>query len=311
MFSVNYRFCFFLLPLLFLLLSACRDQGNAAPQVLLTVDGQVITLEQFRGRFGKTLPSDQGVSPEEKEDLERSFLVQTVDRELTLAEAARLNIQLSAQKVEASMAEARADYPVEEFNSLLAERGLSEAQWRQDLEESLLTEKLVRQAAYALVTVTDEEIAAYYQEHQDEFNRPEQVRARQILMADEADGNRLLEELRQGADFAVAAREHSLSPDAEDGGALDFFARGEMPLEFDQVVFSLPVGQLSDLVKSEYGYHIFQVQERRQADKLSLAMAHDHIRDILREQNEAQAYQEWLRSLRERAVITVNWTLLD
>ncbi|MEJ2200302.1 MAG: EscE/YscE/SsaE family type III secretion system needle protein co-chaperone [Desulfuromonadaceae bacterium] len=209
------------------------------------------------------------------------------------------------------MAEVRAEYPVEEFRALLTERGLSEAQWRQDLEESLLTEKLVRQTAYALVMVSDEEIADYYRKHQDEFNRPEQVRARQILVADENEGRQLLEKLRQGAEFAALAKQHSLSPDAEEGGDLGFFARGEMPTEFDEVVFSLSGGRLSDLVKSEYGYHIFQVVERRQAVKLSLEMARNQIRDTLREQKEAQAYQEWLRSLRERAVITINWSLLD
>lgn len=301
----------FSLLLLLLLLPACRDQGEIAPQVLLTVGERVVTLEEFQSRLAHALPSDHGLSPEEQADLERSFLVQTVDRELTLAEAARLNIQLSPQEVEDAMAEVRAEYPVEEFRALLTERGLSEAQWRQDLEESLLTEKLVRQTAYALVMVSDEEIADYYRKHQDEFNRPEQVRARQILVADENEGRQLLEKLRQGAEFAALAKQHSLSPDAEEGGDLGFFARGEMPTEFDEVVFSLSGGRLSDLVKSEYGYHIFQVVERRQAVKLSLEMARNQIRDTLREQKEAQAYQEWLRSLRERAVITINWSLLD
>lgn len=312
MISCRRRTVRFLLPLLLLfLLTGCRDRGEAAPQVLLTVDGRAVTLEQFRSSFAKTLPADQSLSPEEKGDLERSFLVQTVDRELTLAEAGRLNIALSAEEVEAAMADARSEYPAEEFLALLAERGLSEEQWRQALEESLLMEKVVRQAVYSLVTVNDEDIAQYYQENRDDFDRPEQVRARQIVVADEAEGNRLLDELRQGADFAAVARQHSLSPDAEDGGDLDFFARGEMPPEFDAVVFFLPEGRLSELVKSEYGYHIFEVQERRPSVRLPLDAVRDTIRDILRGENEEQAYQEWLRGLRERASITINWSLLD
>ncbi len=302
----------FLLPLILLFLfTGCHDRSEAVSPVLLTVDGRAVTLEQFRSCFAKTLPADQSLSPEEQGDLERSFLVQTVDRELTMAEASRLNIVLSEGELEAAMAEARSDYPAEEFLALLAERGLSEKQWRQELEESLLMEKVVRQAVYSLVTVNDEDIAQYYQEHRDEFDRPEQVRARQIVVADETEGNRLLGELRHGADFAALAREHSLSPDAEDGGDLDFFARGEMPPEFDAVVFTLPEGQLSDLVKSEYGYHIFQVQERRPAVRLSLDTVRDTIREAIRGQNEEQAYQEWLRGLRERASISINWSLLD
>lgn len=312
MISSCLRHARFLFPLfLLLLLMACRDRSEVVSPVLLTVDGRAVTLEQFRSSFAKTLPADQNLSPEEKGDLERSFLVQTVDRELTLAEAARLDIVLSAGEVEAVMAEARADYPAEDFKALLADRGFSEAQWRRELEESLLIEKIVDQAVYSLVTVTDEDIVRYYQEHRDEFDRPEQVRARQIVVADEAEGNRLLDEIRQGADFAAVAREHSLSPDSENGGDLGFFARGEMPPEFDAVVFVLPEDRLSDLVKSEYGYHIFQVKERRPAVRLPLEAVRDSIRDILRRQDEEQAYQEWLRGLRERASITINWSLVD
>ena len=108
-----------------------------------------MTLPQFRDRFAKTLPADQELAPEEKSELERSFLVQTVDRELTLAEAARRHIDLSDAEVDAAVADARADYPAEEFQAQLAERGLNEAQWRQDLKESLLMEKVIREVVYA------------------------------------------------------------------------------------------------------------------------------------------------------------------
>lgn len=119
-----------------IMLVACDKQGESAAQILLTVDGRIVTLPQFRDRFAKTLPADQELAPEEKSELERSFLVQTVDRELTLAEAARRHIDLSDAEVDAAVADARADYPAEEFQAQLAERGLNEAQWRQDLKES-------------------------------------------------------------------------------------------------------------------------------------------------------------------------------
>lgn len=302
---------YFRLLILAFALVACGRQGEVASQTLLTVDGRAVTLKQFRDRFAETLPAKEQLAPEERAELERSFLVQTIDRELTLAEAARRRITLSDEEVEAAVADARADYPAEEFKAQLAERGLDEEQWRQDLKESLLMEKVLQQVVYALVRVTDEAIAQYYQEHRAEFDRPEQVRARQIVVAKETEGRQLLETLRQGADFAEVARRHSLSPDAADGGDLGFFARGEMPPEFDEVVFTLPEKQLSDLVKSEYGYHIFQVLERRPAVQLPLKEVRDAIRDILREQNEEQAYQEWLQALREGAAITINWSLLD
>jgi peptidyl-prolyl cis-trans isomerase C len=213
-------------------------------------------------------------------------------------------------EVEEALQEYRRDYPAGAFEEMLRERGVTLDSWQRELTQNLLMEKVVRQAAYSGVTVEEEEVAAHYQEHREDFDRPEQVRARQIVLSSEAEGQRILGLLRQGEPFAEMARQHSLSPDGEQGGDLGFFARGEMPPEFDAVVFSLPVGRLSDLVKSEYGFHIFLVEERRKAMRLGLDSVQDEIRAELRAEKEDQAYQEWLRKLRVQAAIEVNWSLI-
>jgi peptidyl-prolyl cis-trans isomerase C len=130
-------------------------------------------------------------------------------------------------------------------------------------------------------------------------------------VANEAEGQELLGLLRQGRPFAEVAAEYSLSPDAEQGGDLGFFARGEMPPEFDDVVFDLPVNRLSDLVKSEYGYHIFLVEEKRKAARLKKREVSDEIRAILESQKKEVVYLDWLQEMRARAVINVDWTQLE
>jgi peptidyl-prolyl cis-trans isomerase C len=161
------------------------------------------------------------------------------------------------------------------------------------------------------VDVIDQEVAAYYEANRKQFNRPAQVRARQILVADEAEGQEVLGLLRQGRPFAEIAAEYSLSPDAEQGGDLGFFARGEMPPEFDEVVFDLPVNRLSDLVKSDYGYHIFLVEEKRKAVRLKKKDVTDEIRAILESQKKEEIYLDWLQEMRARAVISVDWAQLE
>jgi peptidyl-prolyl cis-trans isomerase C len=136
------------------------------------------------------------------------------------------------------------------------------------------------------------------------------VRARQIVVASRDEGERLLGLLRQGEPFAEVAQKNSLSPDAEQGGDLGFFSRGEMPPEFDAIVFTLPAGRLSDLVRSEYGYHLFLVEERREALRLPLTAVRDEIRDKLLAEKEEQAYQQWPQDLRGRASIEVDWSRL-
>jgi len=300
-----------LLPcLLVALLSACQRRQEEASPVLLRVDGRSVSLEQFREDFEGTLPAGQTLSEEERDGLQRAFLVQVIDRELVLAEADRLGITVTPSEVEAALQEYRRDYPAGSFEKMLNDRGITLEPWRRELEQGLLVEKVVRQAAYAGVAVSEEEIAACYREHLEEFDRPEQVRARQIVVASEEEGQKILGRLRQGASFAETARRYSLSPDGEQGGDLGFFARGQMPPEFDAVVFTLPVGRLSDLVKSEYGYHVFLVEERREAVRLTLEDVREQIGARLRSEMEEKAYHDWLQNLRARATIEVDSSLL-
>lgn len=298
------------LLLLLCLLPACRKQTETGSPVLIRVDGRSVTLAQFKKGFAKTLPADEKLTEEERGDLERSYLVQVIDRELALAQADHIGVSVSPQEVEAALLEHRRDYPDGAFEQMLKEREITLEDWRRELEEGLLMEKVVRQAVYSQVQVGEAGIEAYYQEHREEFDRPAQVRARQIVLGSREEGERVLGLLRQGESFAEVARQNSLSPDAEQGGDLGFFARGEMPPEFDAVVFTLPVGRLSDLVQSEYGFHIFLVEERREAMRLPLQAVHDEIRDALRAEKEEQAYQQWLQSLRAKASIEVDWSRL-
>lgn len=294
------------------LLCACREKTTEAASILVRVDQRQVTLEQFRREFLKSLPPEQqNLSADERSDLERAFLVQVIDRQLALAEAQRLGVQVSAAELEEALQEHRRDYPEGAFESSLQERGITLEQWRQELQERLLLEKAARQGAYGKVKVEEREIAAYYRENRSEFDRPAQVRARQIVVGSEEEGQKLLARLRKGESFAALAQQYSLSPDAEQGGDLGFFARGEMPAEFDAAVFTLAVGKLSQLIRSEYGYHIFLVEERRDAVRLTLAQVHDEIRDKLRAEKEDQAYELWLQELRKKAKIEVNWALLN
>ena len=300
-----------LLAFLLFSLAACKEKAKNTSPVLLRVDGRTVTLAQFQQDFAATLPADQNLTPEERKELERSYLIQVVDRELTLAEADRLHVAVTPAEVAAALQGYRKGYADDAaFAAMLKERGISLAQWRKKLETTLLMEKVARQAVYAKVSVSDAEIADYYRQHQQDFDRPAQVRARQIVVSTQQEGDRLLGLLRQGEPFAKVAKTYSLSPDAEQGGDLGYFARGEMPAEFDAVVFNLPVGQLSDLVKSQYGYHIFLVEANRPAVHLALKDVRDEIHGKLLAKKEEEAYQQWLQDLRAQATIEIHWTLL-
>lgn len=299
------------LCLLVLVVGCSSEPTVEALQPLIVINDQEISKADFLIEFEKSLQKDQQLSGIEREELQRSFLVQLIDRELIHGEARRLNIALTDADVEAALQGYRHDYPGSSFEEMLAERGLTLEAWREELKESLIMEKLLEQAVYPMVSVTDKEVADYFQDNPAQFDRPEQVRARQIVVADQDQGQEILGLLRQGRSFAEVAEEYSLSPDALQGGDLGFFGRGEMPPEFDAIVFDLPVNRLSDLVKSEYGYHIFLVEEKRKAKRLSKKDASEEIRTILEAAKKEEGYLSWLQDMRARAVISVDWSQLE
>lgn len=306
-------------PIVFLLglclfgsVAGCRSESvtEDVPS-LIRINDRAISKDEFRAEFEKSLQKDQPLTGIEREELQRSFLVQLIDRELIHAEARHLDITVTDTEVEAALQSYRQDYSGTSFETMLQERGLTLEAWREELKESLIMEKLLEQAVYASVSISDEEVTAYFEANRDQFDRPAQVRARQIVVADEAHGQEVLGLLRQGKPFAEVAAEHSLSPDAQQGGDLGFFGRGEMPVEFDDVVFDLPVNRLSDLIKSEYGYHIFLVEEKRKAARLSKQDAAEEIRSVLEGSKKEELYLGWLQDMRARAAIAVDWAQLE
>lgn len=301
-----------LLLFAFGLVTGCDSEPVAekiAP--LIRINDQEISKVEFLAAFEKSLQKDQSLSGIEREELQRSFLVQLIDRELIHGEARRLDITLAEADVETALQSYRRDYPDGSFETMLQERGLTMQFWREELKESLIMEKLLEQAVYSRVLVTDEEVDAYFKANRDQFDRPAQVRARQIVVADETKGQEVLGLLRQGQPFAEVAAQYSLSPDAQQGGDLGFFGRGEMPPEFDAIVFDLPVNRLSNLVKSEYGYHIFLVEEKRKAARLDKKEATEEIMSILEGGKKEEVYLGWLQDMRARAVIAVDWAQLE
>jgi parvulin-like peptidyl-prolyl isomerase len=155
-------------------------------------------------------------------------------------------------------------------------------QQRKDLVDRLLIEK------YALsliseVTVTDEEIAAYYEENKRDFLKPERVKVSQILLSSEDKAVALYEELKSADEalFKSTAREQSTGVEAGRGGEMGTFELGQLPFEMEKVIFSLKEGEVSRVVESAYGFHIFRLDKRYGAQLQSAADAAPAIRALL------------------------------
>ena len=174
----------------------------------------------------------------------------------------------------------------------------------------LLTEKVSAAVIGPMSQVTVKEAEAYYLEHRDSFRRPAELRARQMLLADIETANRILKRMHAGEKFAALAKENSLSPDRETGGRLDYFSQGQLPPEFDKVLFKLATGQVSDPVESPYGIHLFLLERRRKAGLRPYKQVENEIIALLKQQKEEDVFQLWLDKLHKQTPVKVNWQLL-
>jgi peptidyl-prolyl cis-trans isomerase C len=149
--------------------------------------------------------------------------------------------------------------------------------------------------------VTDEEIKARYDKDIAGYTAPEEVHARHILVKTEDEANKVLADLAAGGDFAAIAKERSLDPGSKDnGGDLGFFAKGQMVPEFEAVAFTLAPGEMSKTpVKTQFGYHIIKVEEKRTQPVPTL----DDVRDQVVQMVQRDKYQDALKKMRASATI--------
>jgi peptidyl-prolyl cis-trans isomerase D len=169
------------------------------------------------------------------------------------------------------------------------------------------------------VQVTHYDLQAYYNQHRDQYRVPEQAKVSHILIktplpgpdgkvddkgvaAAQARAEDLLKQLKAGAKFEDLAKKYSEDPgSAKEGGSLGWIGKGRTVPEFEKAAFSLPKGQMSDLVKSSYGFHIIRVDDRQDAHMKTLDEVKDEIEPIVRQQKTQEAVQKQAENLLEQA----------
>jgi len=274
-------------------------------RIVATLDGDPITLAEFQERFFRA-----GYKPEQAAELEvkEDFLNRLIERKMLLREAQRKRIKIGLPEINKRIA-TLSDENGKDVKEMLSSMGIDFEKWKSDIWEDMMIERLLAREVNRRVDVSPSEVRRYYNTHPVEFEKPEQVRARQIVVATEEEARKVMERLKETNDFAGLAREKSTAPEAENGGDLGYFALGDMPLEFN-VVFSLPKGGISGIVKSPYGFHIFKLEDRRGPGKVDFEKAYKQIAEKLRREKEDSRYKQWLAQLRARTKFEVNYQAL-
>jgi foldase protein PrsA len=217
---------------------------------------------------------------------------QLIADKIVASEAKKEKITISDEELNEEVDKLKESYGGEEvFNQVLASNNTTVDVLKEDLKNYLTMRKLIEPQ----IEISDEELQTYFDENKDSLGEAEQVKASHILVEDEAVAKEINQKLADGADFAELAKEYSTDEGSkESGGELGFFPRGTMVTEFEDVAFALPVNQISEPVKSEYGYHIIMVEEKKEAKEANYDDSKAAIKETLIDQKLETEYSVWL-----------------
>jgi parvulin-like peptidyl-prolyl isomerase len=268
-----------------LLLAACSTSADPAistrDSTLAQVNGTRITVDQFNQKWSQ-LPSGIRTAysgPAGKND----FLGELITRELLLEKARRM--KLDQDKAMGDRVE--------------------------DFKDRLLLDAVLHELIGKKIEVRDEELTDYFNAHRDTLPVIEEARAGHILVKTEAEAKTLLNRLRRGADFTALARTHSIDPGSKDkGGDLGVVRKGRMRPEFEEAVFGLKPGRISEIVKTAYGYHIIRVQNRQTRKPLVVNDVRDEIRQAIVKDKETALFEGLVKTLKAGSNIVISDSLL-
>ncbi|MCC7344637.1 MAG: peptidyl-prolyl cis-trans isomerase [Deltaproteobacteria bacterium] len=294
-----------------LVFSACARFD--ADQTVAVVDGVAIPareLQQALRREKEKFPPERLNSRSEFLKIKEKVLGELIDRKLLLKEATAQGTFISEEEFQDELLKYKSSYTEATFQKMLEERGVSNEEWLKLRRESFIVAKFLAKSGAEAQEVTEEAVKKYYEEHPEEFKVPESVRVRQIVTDTKEKAESILRRLRQGENFAKLAKDLSLSPDRREGGDLGFIPRGSFPREFE-VCFTMNPGEISPIIPSLYGFHLFKVIEKAPGRTQDLTEVSNKIFMQLKQRAREQYLKSLLERLRSQAKIEIHRDVLE
>lgn len=277
-----------------LLVAACSPGGSGG--WVAEVDGRKISLEELKRGLP---PPGGGESPQERDEALLAELERLIRNRLVLNRAEDLGIRVSDAELESML---------ESLPGLAELR--DDSRYREEVRKEMLMDRVALLELGASLEVPESALELRLEEEKARFESRPTIEVRQIVVSDPTKARRLLRALRNGESFEAVARENSLGPEAKDGGLLPPFARSELPEAFD-VAFELRPGQLSDVVESPFGYHIFRLERVIEAQPPDPERIREEIHAELERERFVALREDWVRMLRGKAEIRINREAVD
>lgn len=316
--KIIWPFSAIFLSLFFIFIFGSVSHATVISRVVAEVNGEIVTSQELdqmlRPLHAKYKTAYSGEELDKRlQDARKEAIGQLIERKLVLQEAKKKNIQVDEKDAEARLKQIRSKFDSEEeFYYALEKEGMTVDQLREDIHEQLLVRTLTRQQVAHSVIVRPKEISDYYHQNLSQYSEPEMVQVGQILIKKEKDRDSAYQKiqeakkkLNEGIPFETVAKEYSQGPYAKEGGNLPFFAKGDLMKEIEKEAFVLEVGQTSDIIESELGFHIVVLKAKKKDRVKPLSEVWSEIEDHVYQEKVDQIHKKWVAELKKKAHIEV------
>lgn len=297
--------------------ASAADKKQSSEDKVAVVNGAVITRTDFDRAvsFAKQRALQTG-KPVDDAQLNRGVLEQLIGTALLYQESKKEGIKVDQKAVDERLEQWKKQFPnEEEYKKAMSNANLSVPQMKQDITKGMTIEKFIVERFVDKTTVPEKEIKAYYESRLNLFKQPEQVKASHILIkvdpkAKESEKEDALKKIRdiqkkqvKGDDFAKLAKEYSQGPSNAKGGDLGYFKRGQMVPAFEEVAFKLKPGEVSDIVKTRFGYHLIKVVDKKPESTVPYAEIKDRLAQYLKRDKVQKEIKQLVEKLRKEAKV--------
>ncbi len=292
-------------------------------QKTVKVNGQVIPQDAIQFELERLVRfyAEHGM-PQDQIKAQLPALVQkateqAIGTKLLMDEASKLDLPVSDAELDEQVEKIVEQVGGEAaFRQALQQQNTSEDAFREQLRRGRRVDKLIEKAVAGEPDPTEAEIEAYFNGHKDEFAKGERVLAQHILISPDGDTQTSKDEAKvkigtirervvEGKSFADEAAAHSMCPSGKEGGSLGWFSRGMMVPEFDAAAFSMKVGDVSDIIETQFGYHIIYKTDHEPAGEVDFAQVSDKIRDLLRHARRGERVTAYVNELRGKSTVEI------
>lgn len=293
-------------------------------QVVARVNGTEITGSKVADAMTSVVRQNPQLgammtSDESRNQFRSKVVEQLISTELLSQAGRKLKIKDMNQQVDDKFKKLREGFKTQEdFQAALSQQNIKEADVRKEIEKGIRIQQLIDDKVKKNISIPEKEVRSFYDENRDKFEEPESVKASHILIKSDKDTDKaqdkkarkkidaLLKQTRNGEDFAKLARENSEDPSVEkNGGDLGYFRHGQMVPEFEEAAFALKPGEISDVVKSSFGYHIIKCEDKKAKHLIPFEEVKERIGQYLENRAVQSKLAEYIESLKKVGKVEV------